>query len=148
MMRETLHTLRWSTWLGWQIESNWVDPLLFVLYLVIKPITGSLMLVGMYYAADAAVSAAGRGRVPAELLPFVYVSNACFGLVGSVMFGMSYVVSTDRDQYRMLKYIYMSPAWFQTYFLGRGVAKALEGVAGGRDHHHCGTIIARHPHWH
>lgn len=130
-MPEPLHTLRWSVWLGWQIESNWANPWLFVLYLVVKPITGSLMLVGMFYAADAAVSAAGRGAVPPELLPFVYVSNACFGLVGVVMFGMSNVVTSDRDQYRMLKYIFISPARFQAYFLGRGVARALEGIAGG-----------------
>lgn len=128
-MTEPLHTLRWATWLGWQIESNWANPWLFALYLVVKPIAGSLMLVGMYYAADAALD--GTTRVPKELLPFVYVSNACFGLVGCVMFGMSNVVTSDRDGYRMLKYIFVSPARFQAYFLGRGIARALEGIAGG-----------------
>lgn len=130
-MQESLHTLRWSTWLGWQIESNWANPWLFALYLVIKPVAGSLMLVGMFYAADAAATATGKGRLPLELLPFVYVSNACFGLVGCVMFGMSNVVTSDRDSYRMLKYIFISPARLQTYFLGRGFARALEGIAGG-----------------
>jgi ABC-2 type transport system permease protein len=130
---EPLHTLRWSTWLGWQIESNWANPWLFALYLVIKPITSSLMLVAMFYAANAAVSAnpsTARG-IPSELLPFVYISNACFGFVGCVMFGMSNVVTSDRDGYRMLKYIFVSPARFQAYFLGRGLARALEGIAGG-----------------
>jgi ABC-2 type transport system permease protein len=61
----------------------------------------------------------------------VYVSNACYALVGAVMFGMSSVVIADRESYRMLKYIYISPAQFQTYFLGRGFAKAMEGAAGG-----------------
>ncbi len=126
-MTEPFRTLRWSTWLGWQIESNWADPRLFVLYLVIKPITGSLMLVCMYFAAREAVPT----RVPAEFLPYVYVSNACYGLVGSVMFGMSYVVITDRENYRMLKYIYISPARFQAYFVGRGLARGLEGLVGG-----------------
>lgn len=126
-MTEPFRTLRWSTWLGWQIESNWADPRLFILYLVIKPITGSLMLVCMYFAAREAVPT----RVPAEFLPYVYVSNACYGLVGSVMFGMSYVVITDRENYRMLKYIYISPARFQAYFVGRGLARGLEGLVGG-----------------
>jgi ABC-2 type transport system permease protein len=130
-MREPLNTLRWSTWLGWQIESNWANPWLFTLYLVVKPIAGSLMLVGMFYAANAAVTATGRGGIPPELLPFVYVSNACFGLVGTVMFGMSNVVTSDRDSFRMLKYIFISPGRFQAYFLGRGIARALEGIAGG-----------------
>lgn len=128
-----LRTLRWSTWLGWQVESNWANPWLFLLYLVVKPITGSLMLVCMYYAANMAADATGGrlGRVPPEFLPYVYVSNACYGLVGAVMFGMSSVVLADRESYRMLKYIFISPAEFQTYFLGRGLAKAMEGAAGG-----------------
>src|SRR5436305_152220 len=118
-------TLRWSTWLGWQIESNWADPWLFALYLVVKPVTGSLVLVFMFFAARAVA------QTPPEYLPYVYVSNACFGLVGTVMFGMSYVVISDRESYGMLKYIFISPARLQAYLLGRGVARALEGIVGG-----------------
>src|SRR4051812_26583944 len=118
-------TLRWSTWLGWQIESNWADPWLFALYLVVKPVTGSLVLVFMFFAARAVA------QTPPEYLPYVYVSNACFGLVGTVMFGMSYVVISDRESYGMLKYIFISPARLQSYLLGRGVARGLEGIVGG-----------------
>lgn len=120
-------TLKWSTWLGWQIESNWADLRLFILYLVVKPITGSLMLVCMYYAAKSAAPT----RVPSEFLPYVYISNACYGLVGTVMFGMSYVIVSDRENYGMLKYIFVSPARFQTYMVGRGLARGLEGLMGG-----------------
>ncbi len=126
-MTEPFRTLRWSTWLGWEIESNWADWRLFLLYLVVKPITGSLMLVCMYFAARSAVPT----RVPAAFLPYVYVSNACFGLVGTVMLGMSYVVMSDRESYRMLKYIYISPARLQAYFVGRGLARGFEGLLGG-----------------
>src|SRR3954464_3635376 len=118
-------TLRWSTWLGWQIESNWPDPWLFGLYLIVKPITGSLVLVFMFFAARAVAP------TPPEYLPYVYVSNACFGLIGTVMFGMSYVVISDRESYGILKYIFISPARLQTYLLGRGLARALEGIVGG-----------------
>ena len=120
-----LRTLRWSTWLGWQIESNWADPWLFALYLIVKPITGSLVLVFMFFAARTVA------QTPPEYLPYVYVSNACFGLVGTVMFGMSYVVVSDRESYGMLKYIFISPAQLQVYLLGRGLARALEGIVGG-----------------
>jgi ABC-2 type transport system permease protein len=126
-MTEPFRTLRWSTWLGWQIESNWADWRLFILYLVVKPITGSLMLVCMYFAARQAAAT----RVPAEFLPYVYVSNACFGLVGTVMLGMSQVVMSDRESYRMLKSIYVSPAQLQAYFVGRGLARGFEGFLGG-----------------
>jgi ABC-2 type transport system permease protein len=124
---EPLRTLRWATWLGWQIESNWADLRLFVLYLVLKPVCGSLVLVAMFFAARAA---AGGTRVPAEFLPYMYVSSACYGLVGTVLFGMSYVVIQDRESFRMLKYVYISPARFQAYFLGRGLARGFEGVVG------------------
>jgi ABC-2 type transport system permease protein len=127
-MTEPLRTLGWSAWLGWQIESNWADLKLFVLYLVLKPVCGSLMLVCMFFAAQ---YAAGTSRVLPEFLPYIYVSNACYGLVGTVMFGMSYVVISDRESYRMLKYIFISPAHFQAYFVGRGIARGLEGLFGG-----------------
>lgn len=126
-MKEPLRTLRWSAWLGWQIESNWADPWLFLLYLVVKPVCGSMMLVCMFYAAKYAAPT----RVPAEFLPYVFVSNACYGLVGTVMFGLSYVVITDREHYRMLKYVFVSPASFQAYFVGRGLARGMEGFLGG-----------------
>ncbi|MDB5308880.1 MAG: transporter permease [Gemmataceae bacterium] len=126
-MTDHLRTLRLATWLGWQLETNWASPWLFALYMFVKPVCGSLMLVCMFYAARYATG----GRVPAEFLPYLYISNACFGLVGTVMFGLSYAVVRDREHYRMLKYIYISPAHFQTYFLGRGLARATEGTVGG-----------------
>jgi ABC-2 type transport system permease protein len=126
-MLDHLRTLRLSAWLGWQLETNWASPWLFAIYMLIKPVCGSLMLVCMFYAARSATG----GRVPAEFLPYLYVSNACYGLVGTVMFGLSYAVVRDREHYRMLKYVYISPAHFQTYFLGRGAARGLEGTVGG-----------------
>ena len=131
-----LRTLRLAAWLGWQLETNWASPWLFALYMLVKPVCGSLMLVCMFYAADqaakgGAVPVVGRAGIAPEFLPYMYVSNACYGLVGSVMFGLSYAVVRDREHYRMLKYIYISPAHFQTYFLGRGAARAAEGTIGG-----------------
>jgi ABC-2 type transport system permease protein len=131
-----LRTLRLAAWLGWQLETNWASPWLFALYMLVKPVCGSLMLVGMFYAADqaargGALGGIGRAGIAPEFLPYMYVSNACYGLVGTVMFGLSYAVVRDREHYRMLKYIYISPAHFQTYFLGRGASRALEGTIGG-----------------
>jgi ABC-2 type transport system permease protein len=126
-LREHLRSLRWAAWLGWQIESNWAQPWLFALYIVVKPLTGSLLLVCMYFAARSAAP----GGVSEELLPFLYVGNACYGLVGAVGAGMSYTVISDREHYRMLKYIYISPVPLPTYLIGRGLSKAAEAVVGG-----------------
>lgn len=121
------HTFRWSTWLGWQLESNWTEPWLFVIYVLLKPLTSSLLLVCMYYAArEVAVS-----KVPVQFLPYMYVSNACYMLVGAVMFGMSYAVISDREHYRMLKYIYISPAKLKMYLIGRAVSGGLQALLGG-----------------
>jgi ABC-2 type transport system permease protein len=125
-MREHVRTLKLAAWLGWQLETNWASPGLFALYMFVKPVCGSLVLVAMFYTARYATG----GRVPAEFLPYLYISNACFGLVGTVMFGLSYGVIRDREHYRMLKYVYISPAHFQTYFVGRGLARAAEGTVG------------------
>src|SRR5262245_11881477 len=126
-MQEHRRTFRWGAWLGWQLDSNWTEPWLFALYVLIKPLAGSLLLVCMYYAAREAVP----GRVPVEFLPYIYISNACYMLVGAVMFGMSYAVISDREHYRMLKYIYISPGRLQTYFLGRSISGAAQALLGG-----------------
>ncbi len=125
--RPTSRTLKWAVWLGWQLESNWTEPWLFLIYVLAKPVTSSLLLVCMYYAARTVT----RGAVPVEFLPFMYISNACYGLVGAVMFGMSYAVISDREHYRMLKYIYISPGHLQTYFVGRAMAGAAQALLGG-----------------
>lgn len=136
-MRDHLRTLRLAAWLGWQLESNWTRPWLFALYMLIKPVCGSLMLVCMFFAAQAAVEAGapaggvrGGAGLPPAFLPYLYISNACFGLLGTVMFGLSYAVVRDREHYRMLKYVYISPAHFQTYFVGRALSRMAEGVMG------------------
>lgn len=126
-MTERRRTFRWAAWLGWQLESNWTEPWLFVIYVLIKPLTSSLLLVCMYYAARAAT----QGAVPVEFLPYMYVSNACYLLVGAVMFGMSYAVISDREHYGMLKYIYIGPGHLQTYFVGRSVSGAAQALLGG-----------------
>ncbi len=120
-------TLRWALWLGWQLDSNWTEPWLFLIYVLIKPLTSSLLLVCMYYAARQIPNSV----VPTDFLPYMYVGNACFMLIGSVMFGMSSAVLSDREHYRMLKYIYIAPGHLQTYFVGRAISGAVQSLLGG-----------------
>ncbi len=118
-MQTTLRALRWSMWLGWQVESNWTDPWLFAVYVVAKPLAGSLLIVFMYLAAG-----------QTKLLPFSYLGNAVYMLVGSVGFGMSSAVVTDRENYGMLKYVRISPIGLQSYLIGRGLAQSVQGTLG------------------
>lgn len=125
-MRETWNTLRLAFWLGWQVESNWTSPWRFTIYLLVKPFAGSLLLVAMYWAASRTVGAA----MPTGYLGFLYVSNACYMLLGAVAFGMSWAVISDREHYGMLKHVRVSPARLDSYLVGRGLAKGIEGISG------------------
>lgn len=110
-----------ATWLGWQIESNWTDPLLFAIYSIIKPIASAAILVVMY-----GVITGGKFREP--IFPYIYLGNAFYIYVGSVMTGISWAVIDDREHYRTLKYIYVAPVRIYLYWLGRGVARFLIGT--------------------
>jgi ABC-2 type transport system permease protein len=125
-MRDTLRTLRWSAWLGWQVEANWADPWLFAVYVLAKPLAGALLLVFMLRAAAAAPGVS----LPEGLLAFSYVGNAAYMLVGAVGLGMSGAVVTDRENYGMLKYVRLSPAGLRAYLVGRGLAGGAEGLLG------------------
>ncbi len=109
-------TFRVSTWLGWQIESNWTDPFLFAVYSVVKPLAGAAILVVMY-------SVITKGNFDSPIFPYIYLGNAFYIFVGQVMTGVSYAVIDDREHYKTLKYMYIAPIHMPTYLLGRGMAR-------------------------
>jgi ABC-2 type transport system permease protein len=119
------HTLRRSfktaAWLGWQVESNWTDPLLFFAFSIMKPVASVLILVFMYRA----VSQAGTGD---PMYTYIYLGNAFYIYVGAVMAGVSYSVLDDREHYRTLKYLYIAPISVPVYLVGRAVAKFVIGT--------------------
>ena len=59
------------------------------------------------------------------MFTYIYLGNAFFIYVGQVMTGISWAVIDDREHYKTLKYIYLTPMHFPTYLMGRGVAKFL-----------------------
>src|SRR5438067_6988984 len=118
--RENLRTFRIAAWLGWQIESNWADPLVFFIFAVLRPMATALILVVMYQVI------AGGQR--ADAFDYLFISNAFFVLVVQVMVGLSWTIVDDRENYKMLKYIYTSPARKFAYLIGRSVAKVLIGL--------------------
>lgn len=115
-----LRSFRTATWLGWQIESNWTDPLLFAIYSVIKPLASVAILVVMY-------SIITKGAFSSPLFPYMYIGNTFYMYVAAVMTGVSWAVLDDREHYRTLKYIYVAPVNVPVYLLGRGVARFITG---------------------
>ncbi len=116
--REDYRTVKVSSRLGWAMESNWADPLLFAIYSIIRPIASSLILVFMYLVVT-------RGKTGTDLFAFIYVGNAFFMYVYNVLFGISWVIHEDREHYQMIRYIYISPIRMYYYLFGRGTAKMI-----------------------
>jgi ABC-2 type transport system permease protein len=108
--------------LGWQMEANWTDPFLFFVYSVAKPLASALILVVMLDVIS--------GGAKPEYRAFVVVGSALWSFVLSGMSGLAWMILDDRERYRMLKYVYVSPSDFLAVIFGRGVARIGVGAMG------------------
>lgn len=119
----TLVRLRGAAWLGWQIEANWTDPTVFVIYRLARPLATALILAAMMHAVR------GQAANEAAFAGF-YVANAFHAFVDTVLIGMAWVVFEEREQYETLKYVVASPVGVYTYLAGRASVKfALAAVS-------------------
>lgn len=109
--------------LGWQTEANWADPLLFVIYSVAKPVFGALILVFM-------LEVISGGRADPSFRAFVIIGSALWSFVMGGIAGLAMSVLEDRERYRMLKYLYVSPNDMLVLLLGRGLARVVIGGFG------------------
>jgi ABC-2 type transport system permease protein len=124
-VRRTWETIRTGAWIGWQVEANWADPILFLAYSIAKPLATTMILFLMVRVVshDAANTAAFHQ---------LFIGNTFFLYVTEVLIGISWAVFRDREDYETLKYIYTAPIRFLPYLLGRGLTKigtASLGVA-------------------
>ena len=108
--------------LGWQMEANWTDPILFLIYSVAKPLASALILLVM-------LEVISGGSRP-EYRSFIVVGSALWSFVQSGVSGLAWMILDDRERYRMLKYVYVSPSEFLAVMLGRGVARIGVGAMG------------------
>jgi len=116
----TWQTLRTATWLEWQVQGNWTNPWLFLLYLVAKPLTAALVLVFMYWVVSGYQS-------HGAFFSFLIVGSATWSFVEQIMAGLPRAVLDDREQYAMLKYVYITPQSYITFLIGRSAPRMLAG---------------------
>lgn len=121
-LQDLLRTFAVAVRLGWQLEANWTDPFLFFIYSVAKPVSSALILVFMLEVIGGEAGRAFR--------PFVVVGSALWAFVVSGIAGLAWSILEDRERYRVLKYVYVSPSDFLTVLIGRGVARLGVGLAG------------------
>jgi ABC-2 type transport system permease protein len=111
--------MRQAAWLGWQLEANWTSPWIFLLYSIVKPIAGTLILVVMYLV----VLQGAQNNI--ELFSYMYVGNAFYVFVAQIMLGATAVILEDREHYHTLKQIYIAPISLYAYIIGRTLSKAV-----------------------
>ncbi len=108
--------------LGWEIESNWTDPFLFAVYAVVRPVAAALVLVAIVWIV------AGADRQ--DYVGFLVVGSACWTFVGGGMSGFVWAVLDDRERYRILKYVVLSPVQFLPFLVGRATSQLGAAAAG------------------
>ena len=110
-------TFRTSVGLGWAIEANWSDPFLFAVYTMAKPLAAAGILIVMFQVIS-------QGANP-EFLQFLVVGSALWNVVFGVMSGLVQAILEDRERYRMLKYIVVTPTSLFPFLLGRSLARVI-----------------------
>ena len=123
MIAAVSRSLRTGFWLGWKIESNWADPLLFFIYAVARPLGAALILVAMFFAVS--------GGEHGPLLDFFVVGSAFWPFVLAGLTGMAMAVLEDREHWKMVRPVYTSPVWWPAYIVGRALALIASTGAGG-----------------
>jgi ABC-2 type transport system permease protein len=122
-MRRLLSVLRTSTWLGWQVDANWADPLLFLGLGLARPLATTLILYLM-------VRVVSPTHATAEAFLQIFLGNVFFLYVVEMLVGLSWAIFRDREDYETLKYIYLAPMHFLPYLLGRGMTRLLTATIG------------------
>jgi ABC-2 type transport system permease protein len=115
VLGDAWRSFRTAIRLGWAIESNWSDPFLFAVYTMAKPLSAAMILVVMFQ-----IISGGRG---AEFLQFLIVGAALWNVVYGVMAGLVQSILEDRERYRMIKYVVVTPSSLFPFLLGRSLAR-------------------------
>ena len=116
-LADAWRSFRTAIGLGWAVEANWSDPLLFFIYTLAKPLAAALILVVMVQ-----VILGGQGG---EILQFIIVGAALWNVVYGVMAGLVQSILEDRERYRMIKYVVVTPPSLFPFLLGRSLARVL-----------------------
>src|SRR5271165_1380989 len=111
-------TLRAAAWLEWQSRGNWTNPVLYAFFLIIRPLTASLVLVLMYRVVSGPAANGG-------LYGYLVIGSSAWSFVDQILAGLPQAVLADREEYAMLKYVYIAPSRFLVFLIGRSIPRML-----------------------
>ncbi len=104
--------------IGWAIESNWTSPPLYLLYAAVRPMAMCLLLYFLFKVAAANPSADPRFAA-------IYLGDAFFAIFGMMASGLSWAIISDREQYQLIRYVYIAPTPFVWTLIGRAATFVL-----------------------
>ena len=116
-LADAWRSFRTAIGLGWAIESNWSDPFLFAVYTMAKPLAAAGILIVMFQVIT-------QGQNPG-FLQFLIVGSALWNVVFGVMSGLVQSILEDRERYRMMKYVVVTPTSLFPFLLGRSLARVV-----------------------
>ena len=116
-LADAWRSFRTAIGLGWAIEANWSDPFLFAVYTMAKPLAAAGILIVMFQVITQGANT--------EFLQFLIVGSALWNVVFGVMAGLVQSILEDRERYRMLKYVVVTPASLFPFLLGRSLARVV-----------------------
>ncbi len=116
-LSDAWRSFRTAIGLGWAIESNWSDPFLFAVYTMAKPLAAAGILIVMFHVIT-------QGQNP-EFLQVLIVGSALWNVVFGVMGGLVQSILEDRERYKMMKYVVVTPSSLFPFLLGRSLARVL-----------------------
>ena len=108
--------------LGWEEQFNWIrDPLLLAIYLLIRPLATVALIVVMYGLVT-------HGAWENPLFAYIYLGNALYIYVGYVFQATAWTIIDEREHYRTLKYLAISPSPLVWFLMGRALVPLMLGT--------------------
>ncbi|BAJ51582.1 conserved hypothetical protein [Candidatus Caldarchaeum subterraneum] len=119
-VKKLVRALWSSAWVGWEVESNWTEPFIFIGLQVIRPLASTLLFPLLYLVG---MNFIGRPVDP-NYLGYIFVGTAFFTPYIFAAETGGTIVSQDRERYGVMKSIYITTSSLSIYFLGRFLAVA------------------------
>ncbi|HEC96311.1 MAG TPA: hypothetical protein ENI59_01365 [Euryarchaeota archaeon] len=111
-----------SIWLGLKITLNWArSPLIYITYALVLPIASVFLVIFMYWAV---------GYYNPQALAHVIVGQTHAYVLTDAIATTSWVIEDDREHYKVLKYMFITPFSYYLVIIGRALSHMLIALVG------------------
>jgi len=103
-----------SARVAWEIESNWTNVPLYLLYAAVRPLSLCVLLYFLFKVVTPTPSTDPRFLA-------IFVGNAFFMIFSGLASGLSWAIISDREHYQIIRYVYIAPIPFVWTVIGRAM---------------------------